>query len=168
VKSIHNPPSRQARDALSRLFQFTILMAEAMEQDLAKRGLTRARATVIAYLHRGGPLRQRDLAEALHVSPRNVTGLLDALEATGFAARSAHPGDRRATLATLTAKGRAVAEAMEADERELAAFLFAGVEGRTLAAFVATLDHVVGRLGNDEFAALRAAATERWPSPPTR
>jgi hypothetical protein len=34
-----------------------VLLAEAMEHDLSERGLTRARATVIAYLHRGGPMR---------------------------------------------------------------------------------------------------------------
>ena len=57
-------------------------MSEAMERDLAERGLTRARATMITYLHRLGPMRQRELAEALRVSPRNVTGLVDGLEAT--------------------------------------------------------------------------------------
>ena len=167
MKRLHNhveSSSHEARHALSRLFEFAVLMSEAMEHDLAERGLTRARATVIAYLHRGGPMRQRELAEALRVTPRNVTGLLDALGATGFVARSAHPDDRRATLVTLTRHGRAVAEAMETDERDLAAFLFTGVDGNELAGFAATLDHVVGRLGSEDFAALRAAATERWPA----
>jgi DNA-binding MarR family transcriptional regulator len=57
--------------------------------------------------------RPRELAEALRVSPRNVTGLLDGLEATGFVARTMHPSDRRATLVTLTEHGKAVAKAMQ-------------------------------------------------------
>lgn len=138
-------------------------MAEAMEHDLRERGLTRARATVIVYLHRGGPMRQRDLAEALHVSARNVTGLLEGLEATGFVARKVHPSDRRATLVTLTEQGTAVARAMQADERRLARFLFADVADADMAHFSAMLDHVVARLREPAFARLRDEALRRWP-----
>jgi hypothetical protein len=38
-------------EILKRLFQFTVLMADAMEEDLSNRGLTRARATLLAHLH---------------------------------------------------------------------------------------------------------------------
>jgi DNA-binding MarR family transcriptional regulator len=149
--------------ALGRLFEFSVLMAEAMEHDLRQRGLTRARATVIAYLHRGGPMRQRELAEALRVSPRNVTGLLEGLEATGFVVRAAHPTDRRATLVTLTERGTAVARAMQNDERRLARFLFEDVAADDLGRFSATLDHVVARLREPAFARLRRQALKRWP-----
>ncbi|MEN3610618.1 MarR family transcriptional regulator [Plantactinospora sp. ZYX-F-223] len=43
-----------------------------------------------------------ELSQALKCTPRNVTGLVDALEAAGFVARSAHPTDRRATVVSLT------------------------------------------------------------------
>src|ERR671925_67811 len=109
-------PSQPARDALGRLFELTVVMTEAMEHDFAERGLTRARATVISYLHRRGAMRQRELAQALRVSPRNVTGLIDGLQATGFVTRSAHPSDRRATLVSLTEHGQTVAMAMQTDE----------------------------------------------------
>ena len=153
-----------AEDALARLFEFTVLMSEAMERDLAERGLTRARATVIAYLHRGGSMRQRELAEALRVSPRNVTGLLDGLEATGFVARAVHPSDRRATLVTLTEHGTAVAKAMQTDERRLARFLFADVADHEMDDFARTLDHLIARLRDPSFARLRRSALKRWPS----
>ena len=139
-------------------------MSEAMAQDLRERGLSRARATVIAYLHRGGPMRQRDLAEALRVSARNVTGLVEGLEATGFVARTVHPGDRRATLVALTEHGTAVAKAMRTDEQRLARFLFAGMRDEDVAAFAETLDRVVERLREPGFERLRRAALERWPS----
>jgi len=138
-------------------------MAEAMEHDLRERGLTRPRATVIAYLHRGGPMRQRDIAEALRVSARNVTGLLEGLEATGFVARTVHPSDRRATLVTLTEQGTAVAQAMQIDEQRLARFLFTDVADDDVDCLSATLDHVIARLRVPAFARLRRQALKRWP-----
>ncbi len=139
-------------------------MSEAMERDLGERGLSRARATVIAYLHRGGPMRQRDLADALHVSPRNVTGLLDGLEETGFVARTVHPSDRRATLVTLTEHGTAVANAMRTDEQHLARFLFADVASGEVGDFAGTLQHLIARLRDPGFTQLRRSALKRWPS----
>jgi DNA-binding MarR family transcriptional regulator len=139
-------------------------MAEAMERDLRERGLTRARATVIAYLHRGGQMRQRDLAEALHVSARNVTGLLEALEATGFVSRTVHPSDRRATLVTLTDHGTAVAKAMQSDEQRLARYLFADVGDDDLGRFSSTLDHLIAQLRDPAFTRLRRSALKRWPA----
>src|SRR5512144_354 len=118
-------PPQPARDALGRLFELTVMMSEAMEHDLAKRGLTRASATVISYLHQHGWMRQRELAEALRVSPGNVTGLIDGLQKTGFVTRSPHPSDRRATLVTLTERGTMAAKAMQTDERHFARYLFA-------------------------------------------
>jgi DNA-binding MarR family transcriptional regulator len=149
--------------ALGRLFEFSALMAEAMEHDLRERRLTRARATVIVYLHRGGPMRQRDLAEALRVSARNVTGLLEGLEATGFVARTVHPRDRRATLVTLTDQGTAAARAMQTDERRLARFLFADVAVEDVAQLTTMLDQVIARLREPDFARLRRDALKRWP-----
>ena len=58
---------------------------------------------------------QRTLSHALRVSPRNVTGLLDALEAGGYVTRGRHPTDRRATLGSLTDQGAAAAARMHAD-----------------------------------------------------
>jgi DNA-binding MarR family transcriptional regulator len=149
---------------LGRLFEFSILMSDAMERDLSQRGLTRARAIVIVYLYRGGPMRQRELAETLRVSPRNVTGLVDGLEAAGYVARASHPTDRRATLVTLTEPGTAVAKAMRTDETRLARFLFADVPDTELGDFVAMLEQVIARLGEPGFGRLRRAALKRWPS----
>jgi DNA-binding MarR family transcriptional regulator len=157
-------PSQPARDALSRLFELTVTMSEAMEHDLGERGLTRARATVISYLHQHGALRQRELAHALRVSPRNVTGLIDGLQTTGFVTRSTHPSDRRATLVALTEHGQTVAKAMQTDELHLARYLFAELPDRDLAAFNDTLARLVARLRDPGFERLRQSAVRRWPS----
>jgi DNA-binding MarR family transcriptional regulator len=42
----------------------------------------------------------------LQVHPTSVTNLIDGLEKLGYAERMAHPEDRRATLAAITARGR--------------------------------------------------------------
>ena len=138
--------STSATGALERLFELAVVLAEAMERGLAERGLTRARAEVLWRLGRQGPLTQRQLSQALQCTPRNVTGLVDALEAAGFVRRSAHPTDRRATLVELTEQGRAAAAAMHAGYQQLAALLFADLGAAEMTSFLATLDHVLARL----------------------
>ncbi|MCA1731578.1 MAG: MarR family transcriptional regulator [Actinobacteria bacterium] len=53
-----------------------------------------------------GPLIMSDIGEELGVTPRNVTKLVDELEAEGLVRRLPHPSDRRATLIDLTEVGR--------------------------------------------------------------
>src|SRR5262249_35053270 len=86
-------------------------------------GLTPARAEVIWLLHHGGPRTQRQLSQALKCTPRNVTGLVDALEAAGFVARRAHPTDRRATVVCLTRRGKTLVTQWHRDRDHGAAHL---------------------------------------------
>jgi len=58
-------------------------------------------------LNRSGDLSLGDLASALDVSPRNITGLVDHLERDGLVVRSPDPEDRRATRASLSSLGKA-------------------------------------------------------------
>src|SRR5829696_8760047 len=90
-------------------------------------GLTTARTHLLWVLHHAGPSNQQALAAALWVSPRNVTGLVDALEAGGFVARQPHPSDRRATLVTLTDRGAQTAATMVRDRQDIAARLVEGL-----------------------------------------
>jgi DNA-binding MarR family transcriptional regulator len=133
-----------------------------MEQDLAARGLTRARATVIWFLHQHGPMTQRDLADALDVTPRNVTGLVDALEAAGFVDRRPHPEDRRAILVTLAHLGRRAAAAMQADRDRLAKFLFGDLTPAERSALLAALAHLSVRLSDPKLERMRRTARKRW------
>jgi len=156
---------RAADGVLDRLFRLTIVMAEAMADDLAARGLTRARATVIAYVHAMGPITQQTLAGALRVSPRNITGLVDALEADGLAIRDPHPTDRRALLVSLTEAGRRAAVALAEDRRAFATHLFTKQRSHELRALTEQLDQLLDRLDEPAFAPLRRAALDRWPLP---
>jgi DNA-binding MarR family transcriptional regulator len=117
-----------------------------MEAGLAERGLTLARAGLIWQLHRHRPVTQRALSRLLRVTPRNVTGLVDALEADGIVARHAHPSDRRATLVNLTDKGASLARTLRRDQDNFAQRLFEGFTPDELSAFTAVLDRVLARI----------------------
>jgi DNA-binding MarR family transcriptional regulator len=131
--------------ALERLFDLAVVVGDLMERRLGELGLTPARAEVLWLLNRGGPLTQRELSQTLRCTPRNVTGLVDPLEAAGFVTRNPHPTDRRATLVTLTDHGRAVASRWSAEHREGAGQLFGDVAAADLATFVSILDRVLAR-----------------------
>lgn len=123
-----------------------LLLSEVMERGLAERGLTLARAHLLWVLLEGGASTQRRLSQALRVTPRNITGLVDALEADGLVARTPHPSDRRATLVTLTEKGVAVASGMRRDQAQGAQQLFGGVTPAELATFTKVVDLLLDRL----------------------
>jgi DNA-binding MarR family transcriptional regulator len=80
-------------------------------------GLSFARyeALMLLYYSRQGSLPLGKMGARLQVHPTSVTNLVDGLEQLGFARRTAHPSDRRTTLAEITADGRrAAAEATKA------------------------------------------------------
>lgn len=132
--------------ALDRLMELTVLLGEDMTTSLAALGLTTSRTHLLWVLHHGGPSTQRALADALSVSARNVTGLVDGLEATGFVTREPHPGDRRATLVTLTPRAVEVVAQMVQGQQELASQLCGGLGPGVLEGLVAGLDAVLERL----------------------
>lgn len=132
--------------ALDRVLHLATLIDDDMTRGLEALGLTKARVGVVWLVHQQGPRTQRELAEALSVSPRNVTGLVDALVSTGFVTRAAHPRDRRATLVTLTARGRTVGDEMAAGRAQFAEALFADLSDRRFDTIVAGLDALLERL----------------------
>ena len=132
--------------ALDRLLLLTVLLNADMERGLREMGLTPSRTTLLWMLRRVGPAPQKALAEAMHVAPRTVTGLVDGLVSTGFVTREAHPDDRRAVLITFTAAGTAAIEKLEADQREFGRQLFGGMAAERLDGLVAGLDDVLATL----------------------
>jgi DNA-binding MarR family transcriptional regulator len=147
VNDIHNAAGCSAFPAaLERVFAFAASVQQYMEAGLAAHGLSRARATVVWLVHRGGPQTQRSLAKAIGVTARNVTALVDGLEESGFVRRTAHPDDRRALLVQLTDQGSAVTAGLAAEYERHSAYLFAGLPSVQVEQFVATMDTVMGRL----------------------
>jgi DNA-binding MarR family transcriptional regulator len=70
-----------------------------------KAGTRRVQHAVDHGLHFDGPQPMKRLAERLAVTPRNITGLVDALEADALACRKPNPSDGRSSLISLTDAG---------------------------------------------------------------
>jgi DNA-binding MarR family transcriptional regulator len=132
--------------ALEHLFEVAVWLTEAMDRGLAERGLTRPRAELLWRLRGRSPMTQRELSQALRCTPRNVTDLVDALEAAGLVSRGPHPTDRRATLVSLTEAGDAAAARMQADYQNLASALFFDLSGADLTTFASVIDQTLSRL----------------------
>lgn len=82
-------------------------------QMLAPLGLTPAAGRALRALgYPDRPMRMVDLAERMHVVPRTVTTLVDALEEDALVERRPDPNDRRSTLVHLTERGRERLEQM--------------------------------------------------------
>ncbi|GIG92388.1 MarR family winged helix-turn-helix transcriptional regulator [Plantactinospora endophytica] len=133
-------------NALDQILELVVLINDDMTRSLARDGLTVSRTHLLWELRRHGPMPQRDLAAALRVSARTVTGLVDGLEATGFVSRQPHPTDRRATLVTFTERGLRTVEAMEHGQREFADLLFAQMPAERLDCLTAGLGEILNRL----------------------
>ncbi|GAA3771239.1 hypothetical protein GCM10022225_68030 [Plantactinospora mayteni] len=132
--------------ALDQILELVVLVNDDMTRSLARAGLTVSRTHLLWELRRHGPTTQRDLAAALKVSARTVTGLVDGLETTGFVSRQPHPTDRRATLVTFTERGRQTVEAMEHGQQEFAHLLFAEMPAERFDGFTAGLGEILDRL----------------------
>jgi len=149
VNNIHNDNSTLfplGETALSRLFLVTVILSDDMKRGLENRGLTRARASALWEISHRDTITQRELADALKVTPRNVTTLIDGLEKTGFVKRRDHPNDRRAILLDLTSSGTEITDRLKRETKEFAKALFAGMSPAKLEQFVETLDLIIGRL----------------------
>lgn len=133
-------------EALDRLLHLTELLGADMERELPARGLTKARTHVLWVLGGHDGATQRELATAVGVTPRTMTGLVDGLEETGFVRRAAHPTDRRATAVTLTREGRETCDWLVSSHVELAEQLFGALPQKRYDALVRELREVSHRL----------------------
>ena len=89
------------------------IVLSRINQALSPFSLTFSRYEALALLSfaRNESMAMARMGERLQVHPTSVTSTIDRLERDGLVTRSPHPNDRRATLATLTPKGRRVLEA---------------------------------------------------------
>jgi DNA-binding MarR family transcriptional regulator len=129
-----------------RLLEIALLIQDDLANFFTATGLTSARTHLLWELHQLGPSTQQALARALHVTPRNVTGLVDALQAGGFVERRLHPSDRRATLVTLTELGTRTTTEMVRGRELIASELVAGFNNDELDQFSRNLDTIAERL----------------------
>jgi DNA-binding MarR family transcriptional regulator len=129
-----------------QLLRITLLLQHDLAQSLEPMGLTPARTHLLWEVQNRGPSTQQSLASALRVTPRNITGLVDALAAAGYVERRPHPDDRRATLVTLTEPGVTIMTGMAAERRRVAADLTDGLDAPELDKLVQQLGAIADRL----------------------
>ncbi|UYO01117.1 MAG: MarR family transcriptional regulator [Devosia sp.] len=134
------------RDVLGTLMMVTKLMNADMERGLGPAGLTMARAQVLWEIGGAPGMTQKMLADRLGVTPRNVTGLVDALEGLGLVERKAHPQDRRAIQLFLTASGAGQFRQFQAGQEQFATLLLGDVSPERLAGLRTELHAIVGKL----------------------
>ena len=145
---------------LDRLLEIGELFQKDMARAFDGTPLTSARTRVLWELQHTGPSTQHVLAERLDVSPRNITGLVDALEAGGYVTRSPHPSDRRATIVSLTASAQRMMGEMQREHAELTDDLLGAVEPADRAALERGVDAIAARL-RELVAAEEARQAER-------
>jgi DNA-binding MarR family transcriptional regulator len=112
---------------------------------MSNAGESVARLRLLYDLHCNGPRKMADLAGSLGVTPRNVTALVDALEAEQLVRREPHPTDRRITMIEITGGSAKVEQQFDA-LRGAIADVFAGIDSRDRDAFGRVLDGVRARL----------------------
>jgi DNA-binding MarR family transcriptional regulator len=96
---------------------WTARLNEALEP--FKLTFPRYEALMLLYFSRAGALPLGKMGSRLQVHPTSVTNLVDGLERLGYAERTPHPRDRRTTLASITERGREVAEHATAAMHEI-------------------------------------------------
>ncbi len=108
-------------DAVDAILYAAHRIRTAADAALREHGLSLSGLKLLKALA-DGDRSMREISQALHVSPRTVTDMIDGLEARGLVARCPHPSDRRVTLLRLTEAGaRELAGASTGAERVAAA-----------------------------------------------
>lgn len=130
---------------LDKVLALSMLVTADQQRFESAHQMTSARVHLLWQVGAAGPSTQRDLAAALGVSPRNITGLVDGLVGSGHVSRESHPTDRRATQVTLTASGSDFVAGLVSSHADLAARLFGDLDADRITAFVETLDLTLAR-----------------------
>ncbi len=131
---------------LDRLLAISSLLHEDTQRSFAGTTLTEPRVHLLWVLLHSGPSPQRVLAEALGSTPRNISALVDGLEATGYVRREPNPDDRRAVLVTLTDEASRMMRRMGEDHARLSELLLQAVDPQDRGVFERGIDAVLARL----------------------
>lgn len=98
------------RELDETLGRFGPAFMQWVKADLDDEGISFARLRLLHVLQEEGPQIMNELSQALEITARSVTSLVDGLEAAGLVERRPHPEDRRATYIALTDDGHEMLE----------------------------------------------------------
>ena len=134
------PPNRDSFGSL--LSRAARQWRRAADVGLRPFDLTEATWLPLVHIARSAtPPRQKDLAASMSLDGSSVVRLLDNLEAAGLIQRR-EGEDRRAKIITLTPRGRAIADKVEAVARRIRSDALAGLSDRDIETTVRVLQHV--------------------------
>jgi DNA-binding MarR family transcriptional regulator len=152
-----------ATRVMGKLFTLAPRLVEVLDIGAREYGMSYARGRVVAALAASGPVLMRALSDAVGVTPRTITGLIDALEADGWVERRAHPSDRRATIVALTPDAEAAFARLNQNYGDLSRDMASGIPEADLHVALRVIDHISARL--DDAISRGLAAIEADPPP---
>jgi DNA-binding MarR family transcriptional regulator len=139
------PERSPEADAMSGLilevFRLNRLLLDAGDALAEPAGLTSARWQVLGVVEHG-PIPAAHVARTMGLTRQGVQRTADSLEADGLISYQPNPNHRRAQLLTLTPKGRAALDIVQARHAVWVERLAQGHSAEALAAAVALLRHV--------------------------
>jgi DNA-binding MarR family transcriptional regulator len=99
-------------EAVTSIMRAQQILLARLNAAIEPTGLTfpRYEALMLLFYSRRGSLPLGKIGDRLQVHRTSVTNLIDGLERLGYATRTAHPSDRRTTLAEITDRGRSTAK----------------------------------------------------------
>ena len=106
LESLVGPESGRRLELFAAMRWLTSRSHQFMERSVEQYSLSEGRMQVLMRLRHQGDSPLGAIAEAMHVSARNVTGLVDHLERDGLVVRVPDPEDRRSVRARLTEEGQ--------------------------------------------------------------
>ena len=121
-------------------------MSGSIERAAANYGLSVPRLELLFVLGLQGQCKQVELATYLDCSPRQVTALVDGLEASGHVERKMSPEDRRVRLVDLTDESRRIVDEVVSARVALAEWLFEGLDDNDLQTFGALSERLISRM----------------------
>lgn len=137
-------------DAWITLDRVQSLMSRQIQAAMTAHDVTRPQYSVLRLLLEEGGQTANALSTHMGVTPGNLTGVVDRLEAAGLVQRVRDAQDRRCILLSLTDAGEKKARAIIPSIRGLVSGLFAALDAEQLASFQRNLDHLVATLGAGE------------------
>jgi DNA-binding MarR family transcriptional regulator len=148
---------------VGRLFRLAPQLTDLLDLGAREYGMGFARGRVLWALQESGPVVMRALSQRLGISPRTVTGLIDALEADGWVTRTPHPEDRRATIIAITPAAETALANLRDSYEGLARDLIGDLPADDLARCWSVLSAIQSRLG--DIVAQRMATAGPPPGP---
>lgn len=106
IKGFANLAELENQDILLSILRSQLVIMRAVKASSAKEKLTLQQFGVLRFLAQKGAHPMNAISEELKVSPPDITGIVDRLEAKGLLKRVASIDDRRRTDIVLTVKGK--------------------------------------------------------------